>query len=354
MESAGVRRYPWPEWTRACLDARLGVGARRLADVLALHTIAFGKTEEAIGRDLLMREAHFVDSRSLNRAATEMVNAGLLEFDSRQGARTLYRLLVPSGDDLEPAAREQQVRNAQPDALRQQVTSVEPAAQPAAQPAALGRPRTRELEKELQQAVRSSSTPHTVAGPAATATAIHEPLDREQLDPADPVHRLLRILPDADAGTEGVLRSYHHLDDHDWYTIREEVQRFGGGTGLAVTMAKRIHNGAPTFDYQPGARAGTPAAGASRPLYDELEDWVRNVGHEETMDGLLREIADRERRRGETLSNDQQARLIELWRSMNPSGVNALAAQSGPGATAFDAHSQQAQPPIDSLTRAMV
>jgi len=63
----------------------------------------------------------------------------------------------------------------------------------------------------------------------------------DDLDPSDPVHRLLAVLPDRDERTERVLRAAGAgLPEAAWATARDEVVRRGVGAGYAVQMLRRI------------------------------------------------------------------------------------------------------------------
>ena len=73
------------------------------------------------------------------------------------------------------------------------------------------------------------------------ARASETAIDTPWTDSEDPVARLLQALPDADNGTEGVLRSYaKRLPEHAFDYTRDEVSRVHGGAGLAVTILRRI------------------------------------------------------------------------------------------------------------------
>ena len=68
------------------------------------------------------------------------------------------------------------------------------------------------------------------------------------------------------------------------------------------------------------ADLGEQRARPRLPLFDVLAMWVENVGRSDTLPGLRAEIADRERSRGETLTDDERVRLEDLWRLLQSDG----------------------------------
>lgn len=68
--------------------------------------------------------------------------------------------------------------------------------------------------------------------------------------------------------------------------------------------------------YPEGAEHVTP--GTPRPLAERLANLIRNTGRHDTEAGVRSEIADEERRSGETLTDEQRRELLELWQSLQP------------------------------------
>jgi hypothetical protein len=79
-------------------------------------------------------------------------------------------------------------------------------------------------------------------GPEAVGSAVRATADYTSWpDTSDPVTRLLLRLPDADPGTDGVLRSFvGRVPEHAFDYTREEVSRVRAGAALAVTILRRI------------------------------------------------------------------------------------------------------------------
>ncbi len=161
------------------------------------------------------------------------------------------------------------------------------------------------------------------AGSVRAGAIEHQPLDREALTMSDPVHRLLTILPDAHADTEQVLRAIT-TSEYAFDQARDECQRVGGKTGLAVTILRRIASGQPAFDVdlrdmgQNGNGSDPTTPSAVLPLMTILAAWITFAGHTDHWAGVEREIADCERRRGETLTDEQRDVLRERWQALQP------------------------------------
>lgn len=71
--------------------------------------------------------------------------------------------------------------------------------------------------------------------------------------------------------------------------------------------------------YPEGAEHIAP--GTPRPLAERLANLIRNTGRHDTKAGIRREIADEERRTGESLTDEQRLELHELWRSLQSTPI---------------------------------
>ena len=78
--------------------------------------------------------------------------------------------------------------------------------------------------------------------------------------------------------------------------------------------------------------AAGPARG-QRTIFENCSAWIVNAGHYGREALVLEELADRERKRDERLTDTQRAELLELWRSLQ---AGASAPQPAAGAPAFD------------------
>lgn len=132
----------------------------------------------------------------------------------------------------------------------------------------------------------------------------------DELDPADPIDRLLACIRDPDQGTERVLRSFvGKVPEAAFEIAREEVRTHNGGAGLAVTILKRIRDTGILVDTPPET---TEKEQSQRPLFDVARDLIERFATEYPDDALLDELGILERKREEQLTDDQRTMLLEL------------------------------------------
>lgn len=117
-----------------------------------------------------------------------------------------------------------------------------------------------------EPSVLGSSDVDLEAG-SSTHTAVQEH------DPGDPVHRLLKVLRDANDATEAVLRSFQ-LPEAAYDRARDDTIAHGGKTGYAVAILRRIRDEGKLASPQPVADDPDPPrqnANAYKPLNDPAE-----------------------------------------------------------------------------------
>lgn len=267
----------WNAYVDRCLAADLTRTGWKIAMSVARNVIGYppdggfrGPVESRVGRDLIMRSAGVSDTRTFEDGRDECLAKTIFEIESTKGSKTLWRLF----HDPEPAGPARQVVETEPAGPARQVAG-EPAGQPAGQPAGPARPRIEHSGSD-----------------AAAAPAIAEEL-RCKLD---------------ELGTAGELR--RHLETEPARAlsiIRDVISRPPGSVDRPLGLIRTM------FDANEWGQGTTaPVSHTQRPLVDQLTAWIRSVGHQETPDGLLSEIADQERRTGQALTADERAHLVDL------------------------------------------
>lgn len=315
LSAKPCNRFTWRATLRG--DAEIDAAAASIAFVLYSYMDSEGKCYPS--KETIAHDARFT-VRTADRAVNRLVAAGFLVVTrSVGGASNRYQAATPTpspgtgSDDLKPR---HQVRGWEPSTPYATTPNPVPDdSEPRTPRCPTPSPGTGEVEEGEEQRAVEAAEP-------TPATAKRSPLTEEEranLDPADPIHLLILSLSDADAGTEGVLRSHRHVPVSEWHAIRGRVIEAKGGVRLAVHLAQKADRGEPIFDlYAAGTQLvqHRPETTAPRDPLDRLMNEIRNLATNLDREDVVAFLVSHEERHG-VLDVARRAWVISEWERFN-------------------------------------